>query len=101
MTISLTVIIIEATGNVSYGLPIIVVVLFAKWVGDYFNEGLYDIHIEMKHIPLLPWEPPPVACHQLCATDIMTRKIQCFRRLQKASLLVFGSTNQNLIRSHL
>jgi len=47
------------------------------------HAGLYDIHIEMKHIPLLPWEPPPVACHQLCATDIMTRKIQCFRRLQK------------------
>eukprot|EP00730_Choanoeca_flexa_P001061 TRINITY_DN10465_c0_g1_i2.p1 TRINITY_DN10465_c0_g1~~TRINITY_DN10465_c0_g1_i2.p1 ORF type:complete len:815 (+),score=173.41 TRINITY_DN10465_c0_g1_i2:23-2446(+) len=83
MTISLTVIIIEATGNVSYGLPIIVVVLFAKWVGDYFNEGLYDIHIEMKHIPLLPWEPPPVACHNLCATDIMTRKIQCLRRQQQ------------------
>lgn len=39
MTISLTVIIIEATGNVTYGLPIIVVVIFAKWVGDYFNEG--------------------------------------------------------------
>lgn len=39
MTISLTVIIIEATGNISYGLPIMLAVIFAKWFGDVFNEG--------------------------------------------------------------
>lgn len=34
MTISLTVIIIEATGNVTYGLPIMLAVVFAKWVSS-------------------------------------------------------------------
>ena len=80
MTISLTVIIIEATGNLLYALPIMVAVLVAKWVGDYFNEvcicvglclvcvlnfqfiqGLYDIHIHLNSIPLLGWEPPDSA----------------------------------------
>eukprot|EP00043_Microstomoeca_roanoka_P025293 m.8203 g.8203 ORF g.8203 m.8203 type:complete len:863 (-) comp5395_c0_seq1:405-2993(-) len=83
MTISLTVIVIEATGNVTYGLPIMLAVVFAKWIGDYFNEGLYDIHIEIKHIPLLPWAPPPIAGHRLRAQDFMSREIQCVRILNR------------------
>jgi len=53
ITISLTVILIECTNDVQYGLPIMVTVMFAKWVGDLFNEGLYDIHIHLKGVPFL------------------------------------------------
>ena len=81
MTISLTVIIIEATGNITYGLPIMVTVVFAKWVGDYFNEGLYDIHIELKHVPLLAWDPPTKAKHFLTADDLMSRQVVCLYRI--------------------
>ena len=38
MTISLTVIIIEATGNITFGLPVMVVLMVSKWIGDLFNE---------------------------------------------------------------
>ena len=38
MTVSLTAILIEATQGISVGLPIIIVLIMAKWVGDFFNE---------------------------------------------------------------
>jgi len=30
----------------------------AKWSGDMFNDGLYDIHIHLKGVPLLEWDVP-------------------------------------------
>ena len=41
MTISLTVILIEAISNISFGLPIMIVLMVAKWIGDIFNEVQY------------------------------------------------------------
>ena len=29
-----------------------------RFVGNYFNEGLYDEHINLKQVPMLPWDPP-------------------------------------------
>lgn len=46
MTISLTAILIEATQGISFGLPVIIVLIMAKWVGDFFNEaGILCMHI--------------------------------------------------------
>ena len=38
MTISLTAILIEATQGIYFGLPVIIVLIMAKWIGDFFNE---------------------------------------------------------------
>lgn len=99
MTISLTVILIESTNEITYGLPIMITLMVclafgqfsalelygsslvfpcrlaplsvsffaffsvlradgqvAKWTGDFFNKGIYDIHIELRGVPLLEWE---------------------------------------------
>jgi len=52
-TVSLCVIIMEGTGQVQLLLPIILTTMMARHVGNFFNEGLYETGMELKHIPFL------------------------------------------------
>uniref|UniRef100_UPI00398F5849 H(+)/Cl(-) exchange transporter 6 isoform X2 n=1 Tax=Pristiophorus japonicus TaxID=55135 RepID=UPI00398F5849 len=70
MTISLTVILIESTNEITYGLPIMVTLMVAKWTGDFFNKGIYDLHVELRGVPLLEWETE-AEMDKLTASDIM------------------------------
>uniref|UniRef100_A0A1B6HWZ7 Chloride channel protein n=1 Tax=Homalodisca liturata TaxID=320908 RepID=A0A1B6HWZ7_9HEMI len=87
MTISLTVIMIEATGNISFGLPLMATLITAKWVGDFFNEGIYDIHIHLSGVPLLAWEPPPLI-YQVQACAIMSHPAVVFRTVESVRHIV-------------
>ncbi|XP_036407381.1 H(+)/Cl(-) exchange transporter 7-like [Megalops cyprinoides] len=98
MTLSLTVIMVEATGNVTYGLPIMLVLMTAKIVGDYFVEGLYDIHIKLQSVPFLHWEAPATS-HSLTAREVMSSPVTSFNRIEKVGTIVDvlsnTSTNHN------
>jgi len=96
MTISLTVILIEATGNLTYGFPIMVVLMVAKWVGDYFNEGIYDIHIQLAGVPLLSWDPPPLSATTY-ASEVMSHPVISFSTHEKVGRIwdVLKSTSHN------
>uniref|UniRef100_A0A8D0CN14 Chloride channel protein n=1 Tax=Scleropages formosus TaxID=113540 RepID=A0A8D0CN14_SCLFO len=98
MTLSLTVILVEATGNVTYGFPIMLVLMTAKIVGDYFVEGLYDIHIKLQSVPFLHWEAPATS-HALTAREVMSSPVTCFNRVEKVGTIVDvlsnTSTNHN------
>lgn len=98
MTLSLTVILVEATGNVTYGFPIMLVLITAKIVGDYFIEGLYDIHIKLQSVPFLHWDAPPTS-HWLTAREVMSSPVTCFNRVEKVGTIVdvlsITSTNHN------
>ena len=48
MTLSLTVIVTEATGDITLGIPIMFAIMSSKIIGDLFNEGLFDMHIAQR-----------------------------------------------------
>ncbi|XP_077305599.1 H(+)/Cl(-) exchange transporter 7 [Lithobates pipiens] len=87
MTLSLTVIMVEATGNVTYGFPIMLVLITAKIVGDFFVEGLYDLHIKLQSVPFLHWEAPSTS-HSLTAREVMSTPVTCLRRREKVGVIV-------------
>jgi len=75
ITISLAMILMEVTGDAEFMLPFFLTVMLAKWTGDVFNKGIYDLHIiELKHIPLLEHKPEKDAM-TLRARDVMSRKV--------------------------
>ncbi|OWK11409.1 hypothetical protein Celaphus_00006749 [Cervus elaphus hippelaphus] len=96
MTLSLTVIMMEATSNVTYGFPIMLVLMTAKIVGDVFIEGLYDMHIQLQSVPFLHWEAP-VTSHSLTAREVMSTPVTCLRRREKVGVIVdvLSSTASN------
>lgn len=49
----------------------------AKWVGDLFNNGLYNHHIELKSTPFLGWESPE-QMDALIAADVMNSTNLCY-----------------------
>ncbi|XP_072186141.1 chloride channel protein C-like [Excalfactoria chinensis] len=57
LTISLTVIMVEITNDVQSLLLIMLAVMVAKMVGDFFNASLYSSLLRLKCIPYLDVEP--------------------------------------------
>lgn len=89
MTISLAVILLEATGDMQYVLPLMLALLCARWVGNCFNDGLYDIHIHLKRMPFLEAEPSEaVHPYHMTADTIMSKDTECLRPFEKVGTVV-------------
>lgn len=87
MTISLTVILIESTGNISFALPLIITLISAKWMGDCINEGIYDTLIAISKVPMLPWNVNR-DIQLLKASKIMNTPPVCLRLKEKSSYII-------------
>lgn len=87
MTISLTVIIIEATGCISFGMPIMLCLMVSKWIADSFIEGLYDLAIHMANVPFLDWDAPSKS-HSIYATDVMSPNVRVLRTTETVANLI-------------
>ena len=69
-TISVTVMVFEMTGQIHYFLPMIVSVLTAYSISNFFSISIYDALLEIKGLPYLPSIKPAKLQH-LTARDIM------------------------------
>ncbi|XP_071173086.1 H(+)/Cl(-) exchange transporter 7-like isoform X3 [Mytilus edulis] len=94
-TISLTVIIVECTGDISFGLPIIIVLMISKWVGDFITTGLYDMNIEVLGIPIIPFEAPPLV-DDIRASEVMTSPLIGFRPKEKVGQIIDILKTENM-----
>jgi len=66
---------------VLYLLPVMLVLMIAKWVGDPFNISLYDLHLNLKGIPFVEAEPSQEQQFQ-AACHIMKSPVVCLREIE-------------------
>lgn len=87
MTISLTVILLEATGNEQFVLPLMITLFCARIIGSLFNSDLYHIHIHLKPgVRFLDSEMKAVTGHHdLFAGHIMGKDVVFVRPTEKVS----------------
>jgi len=88
MTISLTVIILEATGDMQYVLPLMLTLMASRFVGNVFNEGLYDIQVHVKKIPFLEEDAPVLARYNdISVEQVMSPDVKCLRPIEKVGVI--------------
>eukprot|EP01064_Diplonema_japonicum_P013644 TRINITY_DN21185_c0_g1_i1.p1 TRINITY_DN21185_c0_g1~~TRINITY_DN21185_c0_g1_i1.p1 ORF type:complete len:902 (+),score=98.88 TRINITY_DN21185_c0_g1_i1:77-2782(+) len=74
ITFSLTVILIEATRDIAYALPLMFCIMTAKLVGDAFNKGIYDMHIEHRKLSFLEPSINETEVRRTTVSSFMTKK---------------------------
>ena len=50
-------------------------------------QGLYDLHIQMMGIPLLPWEPPEMS-YDITASQVMNKPVVTLRAVERVTRIV-------------
>lgn len=58
-----------------------ITLMVAKWVGDWFNISVYDIHVELKCMPFVE-SAPTASMYHLQAVDIMSSPVITFLYVQ-------------------
>jgi chloride channel 7 len=97
MTVSLAVILLETTGNYQLGLPLMATLITARFVGNIFNEGIYDLHIHIRGWPFLPEHLPKNLAKLLRVQDVMVKAPVILEEIMRAGdvLAILQATKHN------
>lgn len=99
MTISGTVILLEAAGNMAYLLPLMITFGAARYTGNSLNEGIYEINLlELKKLPFLPGSMHNVGLlTYFPVTEIMVHPVVCLKEIEKVGNVyeILSKTNHN------
>lgn len=98
-TISLTVMLVESTGNLHYVLPIMLSLLAAKHIGDILSTGLYDSLVIDCDLPMLPENMMQMGMVNLYpVSEFMSKPVVYLQEIERVGDVVetLQSTTHNL-----
>ncbi|KAI4456755.1 chloride channel protein clc family member [Holotrichia oblita] len=53
----------------------------------YPTQGIYDTHIQLSGVPLLPWDPPPMA-NNIYASEVMSHPVVTLKSVENVGHIV-------------
>lgn len=53
----------------------------------FISQGIYDIHIQLSGVPLLPWESPPLSSSKR-ACEFMSYPVYTLRPIEKVGYII-------------
>jgi H+/Cl- antiporter ClcA/CBS domain-containing protein len=88
LSLSMTVILLEATGNTLYSLPLMVTLLTARAASSLFGAGLYEAQVAARCWPLLEERLPKPLAFSLRACDVMSTPARALREVERVGTLI-------------
>jgi H+/Cl- antiporter ClcA len=88
MTISISVIMVELSGELHYLLPIMVAIITSKATADVLCEPLYNQLMHLDFIPYLPTEVPGVNLELITAGDVCSEGAVCLQHHERVPVVI-------------
>ena len=87
MTLTLTCMIAESTGNVSFGLPVMLVCVIAKFIGETLTEGIYEQYLHLLAVPFLNFEPAANSAN-IAISEVASKPVVTLRVVEKVEKIL-------------
>jgi chloride channel 7 len=86
-----------STRSCQIGLPLMATLITARFIGNIFNEGIYDLHIDLRGWPVLPQRLDKHLAQQLRVQDVMIKPPVVFEEIMRAGdvLRILQSNEHN------
>ncbi|XP_073974808.1 uncharacterized protein isoform X3 [Rhodnius prolixus] len=84
---SIGIILLESSGQTSFGLPVFIVVITTKIVGDMFTHPIYHSECLMKGMPFLERKVPP-NCSWIQVRNIMNKNVVALPQVTTVGAIV-------------
>ena len=88
MLLSMTLMLVEATGTMQLLVPFAIILIVTRWVGNLFNQGIFETLIHMKGYPVLKADPPKWALRHGRAGDLATINLVTLYPIETSERLV-------------
>jgi chloride channel 7 len=100
MTIAGCVIVLEACGNITYLLPLMLTFAASRYAGNSINESMYDMQIHLKEMPFLEGSLHTLGLLNYCTINkIMAQPVVTLCEIDKVKRVMDVSTGAKYIFS--